>query len=126
MYPNTQHGFHNDTTPPLRRSGGEARVVACARLVQAIPRVRIRDCNWMKVEEYLRRDDRAVLPLGSTEQHSYLSLSVDSILSEQVAVEAAEAARHSRLPRDAVWADAVLHGRIRERSRCAFKTTLLS
>jgi len=44
----------------------------------------------MQVEEYLRRDDRAVLPLGSTEQHSYLSLSVDSILSEQVAVEAAE------------------------------------
>jgi len=37
----------------------------------------------MQVEEYLRRDDRAVLPLGSTEQHAYLSLSVDSILSEQ-------------------------------------------
>ena len=52
--------------------------------------MRIRDCNWMQVEEYLKRDDRAVLPLGSTEQHAYLSLSVDSILSEQVAVEAAE------------------------------------
>ena len=52
--------------------------------------MRIRDCNWMQVEEYLRHDDRAVLPLGSTEQHSYLSLSVDSILSEQVAVDAAE------------------------------------
>jgi creatinine amidohydrolase len=44
----------------------------------------------MQVEEYLRHDDRAVLPLGSTEQHAYLSLSVDSILSEQVAVDAAE------------------------------------
>jgi len=44
----------------------------------------------MQVEEYLRDDDRAVLPLGSTEQHAYLSLSVDSILSEQVAVDAAE------------------------------------
>jgi creatinine amidohydrolase len=44
----------------------------------------------MQVEEYLRHDDRAVLPLGSTEQHSYLSLSVDSILSEQVAVDAAD------------------------------------
>jgi len=52
--------------------------------------MRIRDCNWMQVEEYLKRDDRAVLPLGSTEQHAYLSLSVDSILSEQVAVQAAE------------------------------------
>jgi creatinine amidohydrolase len=46
--------------------------------------------NWMQVEEYLERDDRAVLPLGCTEQHAYLSLSVDSILSERVAVEAAE------------------------------------
>src|SRR5450759_3324353 len=30
--------------------------------------------NWMQVEEYLRRDARAVLPLGSTEQHSHLPL----------------------------------------------------
>jgi creatinine amidohydrolase len=46
--------------------------------------------NWMMVEEYLRHDDRCVLPLGSTEQHAYLSLSVDSILAERIAVEAAE------------------------------------
>lgn len=46
--------------------------------------------NWMQVEEYLRRDDRAVLPLGSTEQHGYLSLAVDAILAERVAREAAE------------------------------------
>lgn len=46
--------------------------------------------NWLQVQEYLKHDDRAVLPLGSTEQHGYLSLSVDSILSERVAVEAAE------------------------------------
>jgi creatinine amidohydrolase len=52
--------------------------------------VRIADCNWMQVEEYLRGDDRIVLPLGSTEQHAYLSLAVDTILSERVAVEAAE------------------------------------
>src|SRR5438105_7726309 len=50
----------------------------------------VRDLNWMMMEEYLKRDDRAVLPLGSTEQHAYLSLSVDSILSERLAVEAAE------------------------------------
>jgi len=42
------------------------------------------------VEEYLKRDDRAVLPIGSTEQHAQLSLCVDYILSERVAVEAAE------------------------------------
>jgi creatinine amidohydrolase len=46
--------------------------------------------NWTQVEDYLRHDDRAVVPLGSTEQHAYLSLSVDSILSERLAVEAAE------------------------------------
>jgi creatinine amidohydrolase len=52
--------------------------------------VRIAEMNWMMVEEYLRRDDRCVLPLGSTEQHAYLSLAVDSILAERLAVEAAE------------------------------------
>ncbi len=52
--------------------------------------MRISEMNWMQVEEYLKRDDRCVLPLGSTEQHAYLSLSVDSILSERVATEAAE------------------------------------
>jgi creatinine amidohydrolase len=46
--------------------------------------------NWRQVEAYLKHDDRAVIPLGSTEQHCALSLSVDSILSERVATEAAE------------------------------------
>ncbi len=46
--------------------------------------------NWQQVEAYLTRDDRAVVPLGCTEQHAYLSLSTDSILAERVAVEAAE------------------------------------
>jgi len=50
----------------------------------------ITDMNWMQVEEYLRHDDRAVLPLGSTEQHGYLRLTVDCILPERVAAEAAE------------------------------------
>lgn len=52
--------------------------------------MRIEDCNWMQVEEYLKRDDRIVVPLGSVEQHAYLSLGVDRILSERVSVEAAE------------------------------------
>jgi creatinine amidohydrolase len=52
--------------------------------------MRVQDCNWMQVEEYLQRDDRIVLPIGSTEQHAYLSLATDSILAERVAVEAAE------------------------------------
>src|SRR5437773_4553598 len=52
--------------------------------------MRISEMNWMMVEEYLGRDDCAVLPLGCTEQHAYLSLSTDSILAERLAVEAAE------------------------------------
>ena len=52
--------------------------------------MRVQDCNWMQLEEYLGRDDRVVLPFGSIEQHGYLSLGVDMILSERVAVEAAE------------------------------------
>ena len=52
--------------------------------------MRVGEMSWMQVEAYLRRDDRCVVPLGSTEQHAGLSLSVDSILSERVAAEAAE------------------------------------
>src|SRR3982075_1669667 len=52
--------------------------------------MRISEMNWMMVEEYLKHDDRCILPLGSTEQHAYLSLSVDSILSERISLEAAE------------------------------------
>src|ERR671939_261458 len=52
--------------------------------------MRIRDLNWMQLEEYLERDDRIVLPVGSTEQHAYLSLETDNILAERASVEAAE------------------------------------
>lgn len=52
--------------------------------------MRIAEMNWMQVEEYLTRDDRAVMPLGSVEQHAYLSLATDAMLAERVAVEAAE------------------------------------
>jgi creatinine amidohydrolase len=52
--------------------------------------LRVADLNWMQLEAYLERDDRIVLPLGSTEQHAYLSLATDVILAERVAVEAAE------------------------------------
>src|SRR5215813_13491014 len=52
--------------------------------------MKISEMNWSQVEAYLQHDDRALLPLGSTEQHAGLSLSVDSILSEKVSAEAAE------------------------------------
>jgi creatinine amidohydrolase len=52
--------------------------------------MRIADMNWMQVRDHAAKDDRAVLPIGSTEQHAYLSLAVDSILAERMAVESAE------------------------------------
>lgn len=52
--------------------------------------MRIADMNWIQVEEYLKSDDRAVVPLGSTEQHAYLSLLVDALIPERLAREAAE------------------------------------
>ncbi len=51
--------------------------------------MRIADMDWRMVEDWLRGDDRGVLPLGSVEQHASLSLGVDMILAERVAVEAA-------------------------------------
>ncbi len=52
--------------------------------------MKISDTNWQQIETYLKIDDRAILPLGSTEQHAHLSLSVDSILAEKIALDAAE------------------------------------
>jgi len=53
--------------------------------------VRIRDLNWMQLEQYLAGDDRIVFPVGSTEQHAFLPLETDNIVAERLAVEAAEA-----------------------------------
>src|SRR5205085_8456576 len=58
--------------------------------VRKAPDMRVVDLNWMQLEARLETDDRIVLPLGSVEQHAYLSLGVDLILSQRVAEEAAE------------------------------------
>jgi creatinine amidohydrolase len=52
--------------------------------------MRVRDLNWMQLERYLERDDRVVVPVGSTEQHAYLSLDTDNVIAERLAIEAAE------------------------------------
>jgi creatinine amidohydrolase len=52
--------------------------------------MKVSSMNWMQVQKYLERDDRAVLPVGCTEQHAHLSLATDSLLAERVASEAAE------------------------------------
>ena len=65
-------------------------------------------------------DDRAILPLGSTEQHARLSLSVDSILSESVAARCGRAARRAGLSGRRLWADALF--RRLSRARSALRT----
>jgi creatinine amidohydrolase len=52
--------------------------------------MRIAEMDWRMVEDWVRHDDRCVLPIGSTEQHAGLSLATDAILAERVSVEAAE------------------------------------
>jgi len=42
------------------------------------------------VEDWVRHDDRCVLPLGSTGQHAGLSLATDTMLAERIATEAAD------------------------------------
>ena len=39
--------------------------------------MRLGELNWMEIEGYLKKDDRLILVLGSTEQHGYLSVMTD-------------------------------------------------
>jgi creatinine amidohydrolase len=48
------------------------------------------DMNWMMLDDYLKRDDRVMVVLGMTEQHSPLSLLTDSLIPERLANEASE------------------------------------
>ncbi len=45
--------------------------------------------SWMEVEAHLQQDDRLILPLGSCEQHGYLSLLTDSLIPMALAQEVA-------------------------------------
>jgi creatinine amidohydrolase len=58
--------------------------------------MRIADMNWMQVRDHVAQDNRAVLPIGSTERHARLSLAVDTILPERAAVGAAAPLRIGR------------------------------
>ena len=58
--------------------------------------MRLHEMNWQAVEAYLQHDDRVVLPIGSTEQHGYLSLGTDAILAERVRDRGRRTARDAR------------------------------
>lgn len=50
------------------------------------------EMSWQEVEEYLARDDRLILPLGSTEEHGpHLGLGTDSIEAQAIARGVGEA-----------------------------------
>ena len=52
--------------------------------------MKIETMNWSDVENYLKINDKCILPVGSTEQHAFLSLSTDNILAEKISVDAAD------------------------------------
>lgn len=52
--------------------------------------MRIEDCNWMDVENYLKSEDRIMLVLGATEQHGYLSLATDTRIPLAIADAASQ------------------------------------
>ena len=50
------------------------------------------ELTWVEVEEYLARDDRLLLPVGSTEQHGrHLPLGTDASIAYAIAKEVGEA-----------------------------------
>jgi creatinine amidohydrolase len=60
--------------------------------------MKLYDYNWIQLEDYLRDDDRVIVPLGSVEQHAQLSLGTDAILAERCAEEAADGTAVPVLP----------------------------
>jgi creatinine amidohydrolase len=52
--------------------------------------MRIEDCNWFDVENYLKSDDRLIFVLGACEQHGYLSLQTDTKVPLALADAASE------------------------------------
>ncbi|MBJ3813873.1 creatininase family protein [Shimwellia pseudoproteus] len=49
--------------------------------------MQIANMNWFQLDTYLKHDNRVILPLGSTEQHAWLSLCTDHILASRLANE---------------------------------------
>ncbi len=48
------------------------------------------DMNWMMLADYLKKDNRVMLILGMTEQHSHLSLLTDSLIPGKLADAASQ------------------------------------
>ncbi len=51
----------------------------------------LRELNWQRVKDYLDRDDRIILPIGSVEQHGPIGVfGTDHLIPEAVSAEVAE------------------------------------
>ena len=86
--------------------------------------MRVCEMDWRMVEDWVRHDDRAVLPLGSTEQHAGLSLMTDAILAERVKQEIVLAVKESRdkqtaQPADLAFRRNLEQGRLERHGRLA-------
>lgn len=55
--------------------------------------MQIATMNWFQIDAYLKYDNRVILPLGSTEQHAWLSVCTDYILASRLAEEVGELCR---------------------------------
>lgn len=53
--------------------------------------MRLEECNWFDIENYLKNDDRLMLVLGACEQHGYLSLLTDAKIPLALADAASQA-----------------------------------
>ena len=83
--------------------------------------MRISAMHWLQVEEYLKRRPR-VVPLGSTEQHAYLSLSDRRHPGRAGGHRGGRAAGRAGVPGAGLRHHAVLPGLPRHRHRCASST----
>ena len=88
--------------------------------------LRITDMNWMQVEKYLRHDDRAVLPLGSTEQHSHLATHRRLHPPRARRGRGRRAARRAGFSRRGLRRHARISASFPDRSRCAWRRTCAS
>lgn len=52
--------------------------------------MRFEDMNWMMLADYLKSDNRVMVVLGMTEQHSHLSLLTDSLIPGKLADAASQ------------------------------------
>jgi creatinine amidohydrolase len=52
--------------------------------------MRFEELNWFDIENYLQKDDRLILVLGSCEQHGYLSLTTDVKIPQALADAASQ------------------------------------